>query len=96
MERTQKRVVFYQCLIGGVAQERVGVFDVTFDAGGLPVSAEMPRFVGFRSTKELVEFYDEVEKAILDLESLHCPNVLDLDGQPWDGSLTFEPETALV
>ena len=92
----EKRVVFYQCLIAAKVQERIGVFDVTYDDNGLPVRAEMPRFVGFHTTKDLVEFYDEIFKAILDRSALHCVNILDLDSEAWDGSLSFEPKTVLL
>lgn len=96
-QTTEKRVVFYPCQIAGKIAERVGVFDVTFSADGVPLRADMPRFVGFSKNRELVEFYDEIEKAIFDRQNLHCPNVVNLDDAPaWDGTLTFEPIAILI
>ena len=96
-QASEKRVVFYPCLIGGKIVERVGIFDVAFSADFVPISAEIPRFVGYTKNTELVEFYDEIEKAILDRQCLHCANVVNLDDAPaWDGSLTFEPTAVLL
>ena len=89
-------VVHYPCLINGKVEERWGIFDVFFGADGLPVRAEMSRFVGYENPAQLVEFWDGVERAIMDLQTMHCQNVLDLDAQEWDGTLSFEPDAVLI
>lgn len=88
----EKRVVFYNVLISGDMKERVGIFDVTFDDDGQPSRAEMPRFVGYSTTRELVEFYEQIEKAIMERPALHCNTVLNLDSEMWDGILFFKPK----
>lgn len=97
MASIEKRVVFYPCIIAGNVVERVGVFDVHFNADGQPTRAEMPRFVGYETTFELVNFCDEIAGAILERENLHCQNPIDLDNAPaWDGCLSFEPASVVL
>ncbi len=92
----QIRAVQYPCIIGGEACDRVGIFEVEIH-DNRPMRASMLHFVGYGTTKELMEFYDTVGVAIFDLPTLNSFNTVNLDDEPmWDGTLTFEPTAVLL
>lgn len=87
----------YPCIIGGNAVDRVGLFEVEFAPTGAPVRAEMLRFVGYDSPTLLVEFFEEMERALYELETLHVHTAINLDEAPaWDGTLLFERAAILL
>lgn len=91
------RTISYPVIMAGKAFDRVGVFEVEFSASGRPLEATMLRFVGYESSAELIEFWEAVEAAILNLPTLHIHNSINLDDAPaWDGTLKFpDPHTRL-
>ena len=91
------RTISYPVIMAGKAFDRVGVFDVKFSASGRPLEATMLRFVGYESSAELIEFWESVEAAIVELPTLHIQESINLDNEPaWDGTLRFpDPHTRL-
>lgn len=83
------RAVQYPCIIGGEGVDRIGLFLVDFDRDGEPLRAEMLRFVGYQSPADLMGFFEQVEAAIFNRETLHIHDAINLDEGEWSGTLHF-------
>lgn len=87
---TQIRCVQYPCIIGGRAVDRVGLFEVDMDKNNLPIRATMLRHVGYENPSELIDFFNQVERAIFEASTLILTNEpVDLDNDEWSGTLYF-------
>ena len=87
---TQVRAVCYPCIIAGQAVDRIGFFEVDFHSDDLPLRARMLRFVGYETPAQMVEFLEDIERAMYELPTLICRNdPVDFDNDEWEGILFF-------
>lgn len=87
---TEIRCVQYPCIIAGRAVDRVGLFEVDMDKNNLPIRATMLRHVGYENPSELIDFFNQVERAIFEASTLILTNEpVDLDNDEWSGTLYF-------
>lgn len=81
------RVVQYPSVISGNAVDHTGFFMVEFDRNGEPVRGDMLRLIGYDKLADLIEFYEQLESALFERETLHIHDAINLD--EWGGTIYF-------
>jgi len=91
---TEIRLVQYPCIVGDIAIDRLGFFEVDFHHDDTPLRARALQFVGYDKPAQMVEFLEEMEQAVYERPTLI--NINDpINPEKWGGTLYFPTEPIL-